>query len=344
MSEVKIADGVNLNNLNVAKSYGNLKLRTANQRLEDAKSLPNLKNIFSSFVCEGETTFLFAKSNVGKSVFAVQLAESIATGVPIHEDFANEIGAQKVLYLDCEMNDKQFQKRYSRAWEDCYEFSDNLFFVTIDYEEVDDVPLDSAVLTRINDIVKDTDAKVVVIDNLTYIGSSLEKGDFASKLMKNLKKHKEKRGLTFIVLAHTPKIPYGIPIELEHLAGSSKLGQFIDAAFVVGKSAKDERYRYLKQVKIRMGEMIYHTGNVPVFELEMMGNDNFLGFRFLETFESEYDHLTAPTQKEVEDQVSKIMEARRRGQSFREIAADLCISKTTVKRIYDKNKDKYESI
>ncbi len=51
---------------------------------------------------EGEVCCLFADSNLGKSIFAVQMADEIARD-------------QNVLYVDCELSDKQFQLRYDSS-------------------------------------------------------------------------------------------------------------------------------------------------------------------------------------------------------------------------------------
>lgn len=79
---------------------GMLRIKTANQAILDAATRPNPKDLYHSLWYEGEVCCLFADSNLGKSIFAVQMADEIARD-------------QKVLYVDCELSDKQFQLRYN---------------------------------------------------------------------------------------------------------------------------------------------------------------------------------------------------------------------------------------
>ena len=79
---------------------GMFTVKTANETVHDAALRPVPRNLFMTLWYEGEVTCLFADSNVGKSIFAVQIADQIATTEP-------------VLYVDCELSEKQFQLRYT---------------------------------------------------------------------------------------------------------------------------------------------------------------------------------------------------------------------------------------
>ena len=56
------------------------------------------------------------------------------------------------------------------------------------------------------------DAKVLIIDNLTYLKTETEKAKDALPLMKELKALKNKYGLSILALAHTPKRDLSKPI------------------------------------------------------------------------------------------------------------------------------------
>lgn len=58
-------------------------------------------------ICTGVNT----NTNLGKSILAVQIADSISEGESIR-GFKLEAEKQKVLSFDFEMSDKQFEKRY----------------------------------------------------------------------------------------------------------------------------------------------------------------------------------------------------------------------------------------
>ena len=57
--------------------------KTANEWIEEAKNKPAPKMLFSEFWHEGELCILFSDTNLGKTILAVQIADSIASGKPI---------------------------------------------------------------------------------------------------------------------------------------------------------------------------------------------------------------------------------------------------------------------
>ncbi|MFN3802962.1 AAA family ATPase [Belliella pelovolcani] len=57
-----------------------LKVQTANEWIEQAKNEPIPKKLFGPFWYQNELCILFADTNQGKSLLAVQIAESITKG------------------------------------------------------------------------------------------------------------------------------------------------------------------------------------------------------------------------------------------------------------------------
>ena len=99
--------------------------------IEVSKKIQTPKMLFSEFWHEGELCILFADTNTGKSILAVQIGNSIALGEPI-PGFKLEAPKQKVLYLDFELSDKQFEVRYSENYNNHYLFTDNFLRAEID--------------------------------------------------------------------------------------------------------------------------------------------------------------------------------------------------------------------
>src|SRR5260221_6501327 len=113
-------------------------IRTANDWLRAAKQRPIPKLLFGDFWLEGEMAVMFADTGGGKSILAVQIAESMARGQGV-EPLRNTAGPQTVLYLDCELSEKQFEMRYAEDpdpedsyLKNHYEFSGNFFRAQID--------------------------------------------------------------------------------------------------------------------------------------------------------------------------------------------------------------------
>lgn len=63
--------------------YGEfLIIKSANDWIDEAKSKPIPKKIFGPFWYEQELCILFADTNQGKSLLAVQIIDSVTKGVP----------------------------------------------------------------------------------------------------------------------------------------------------------------------------------------------------------------------------------------------------------------------
>ena len=213
------------------KTYsGMLTVKTANQWTEEAASRPDPEPLWLSLWYEGEVCCLFSDSNLGKSIYAVEIANGIAE-------------RRKVIYFDFELSDKQFQLRYTDEFGQRFDFPDNLLRSEIDPDLISDDDFDDAVIADIEQVAEKYDCRVLIIDNITYLNSVTEKADAASRLMLRLMKLKKKHGLSMLVLAHTPKRPLTSPITQNDLAGSKKLFNFFDSVFALGKSALDENLR-----------------------------------------------------------------------------------------------------
>jgi archaellum biogenesis ATPase FlaH len=311
------------------------KLKTANEWIMEAKNKPIPKRLFGEFWFAGEVCILFADTNVGKSILAVQIANQISQGISV-DPFHVEAGRNAVLYFDFELTDKQFEGRYSNNYKDHYSFDDLFIRVEIDPEAgiPEDTKFEDHLMKQIEKLIEMTGAKVLIIDNLTWLKNELEKTTAAAGLMKHLQALKRKHELSILVLAHTPKRDSTRPIDMNDLQGSRILLGFADSCFAIGQSNQEAGIRYLKQIKVRAVEKRFDHQAVVVCELAK-SNGNFLEFRYLTT-EREWNHLKQPEQAKLDQETAKIQELRNAGKSFRQIAEDLGISHMKVKRVLDR--------
>jgi KaiC/GvpD/RAD55 family RecA-like ATPase len=122
------------------------------------------------------------------------------------------------------------------------------------------------IISRIREDIDITKAKIVIIDNITYLTThSAEDSQVALTLMRLLKELKTEKNLSILVLAHTPKKTSSFGITIQDLAGSKHLSNFADGVFALGYSTKDTGLRYFIQVKpSRSGELKYDKENVLV--------------------------------------------------------------------------------
>ena len=301
-----------------ADNIGMFTVKTANRTLTDASKRPNPDPLYHELWYEGEVCCLFSDSNLGKSIYAVQMAEDIAL-------------TQNVLLVDCELSDKQFQMRYTDpVTRQLHEFPEGLYRAEINPMSLDVKDYEEKILEHIVQAMHKFSCKVAIIDNLTYLCNSSDKGVDAGIFMMKLMNLKKQYGWSLLIIAHTPKRSLTSPITQNDLAGSKKLYNFFDSVFAIGKSAKDNRLRYVKQLKVRAGEFRYDSDNVMVYEID--NSDGYVHFVFKE-FASEYNHLREPSEQDNNTQDQNIKELLDKGKSYREIARTLGISKSLVGKI-----------
>jgi RecA-family ATPase len=292
------------------QNKGLFKVKTANEWLEQAKTTPIPEMLFSEFWHENEICILFADSNLGKSILAVQIADSISKGEPLR-GFKLEAKKQTVLYFDFELSAKQFEVRYSvkseteKVFENHYSFDYNFKRIEINTEaEIPtEITFENYLNQSLEQSITETGAKILVIDNITYLKNETERSKDALPLMKYLKALKSKYGLSILALAHTPKRDLSRPITQNDLGGSKMLYNFIDSCFAIGQSNTDKNLRYIKQIKARNTAMIYDTENVIVCQLDKPYN--FLAFEFLD-FGAEREHLKQYTEKDRESTIEQV--------------------------------------
>ena len=299
-------------------NIGMFTIRTANRTIAEAAMRPNPRQLYQELWYEGEVCCLFSDSNLGKSIYAVQMADTIATLRP-------------VLLVDCELTDKQFQMRYTDIDTGVMHiFPELLYRAEINPNTLDVKDYETKIFHHIEAAAQHMKCNIIIIDNLTYLCNSSDKGVDAGLFMMKLMNLKKKYGWSLLIIAHTPKRSLMSPITQNDLAGSKKLYNFFDSVFAIGKSAKDSRLRYVKQLKVRAGEFRYDSSNVIVYEIEK--TDGFVHFEFKE-FSTEKEHLKERTEKEITSTHRNVHELKSQGKSIREIAAYLGLSKSKVDRL-----------
>ena len=305
------------------KHVGLLSVKKANDWIEDAITRPDPRMFFHNLVVQYENTVLFAQSNVGKTILAVQIAEDIAR-------------TDKVLYIDLELADKQFQMRYTDGDSDeDHIFPENFSRAEIDPELIVGADLENEILFSIEEAAKEG-TKFIFLDNITFACNDSEKGASASAFMMKVIRLKKKYHLTTVVVAHTPKIRGYQPITQYDLAGSARLISFFDAGIAVARSAKDNNLRYIKQVKVRTGEFKYDAENVIICDVQKV--NGCLRYE-IQDYGREADHLKESSGSEELEEIYAILRLQADGKSIREIATTLDMSKTTVSRRLQKAKE-----
>jgi hypothetical protein len=306
---------------------------TGKRWMELGEREPAPKMLFGELWHEGELCILFADTNVGKSVLAVQIGNSIALGKPI-APFAMGAEPANVLYIDFELSTKQFYQRYTGAEGD-HNFPFSFFRAEFrpdnalnDYSNYDEHII-AGIEYKIN-LVK---ATVLIIDNISCLRGGIENSSVALNLIKHLKALKTDYNLSILVLAHTPKRRNpGLPTSTDDMHGSKLLINLADSAFSIGTSAADPHLRYLKQIKQRSTGQVYGEDNVCLCRITKPGN--FLQMQFEGNSHERLhlrtrllnQHLLAP----------KVAELAAKAYSQRQISKELHIAVGLVNKLMPK--------
>ena len=322
----------------IQNPYNLFNLKPVGAWLEDAGQKPQPKALFGDFWLEGELSILFSDSGRGKSILAMQIAESLARGLPI-EPFEAVPPAQKVLYLDFELSEKQLAARYSAMREDgerCHHsFPDDLLRAQTAMH--DHLPPGFETMAEFLHhsfvtLLRETGARIVVVDNITYLKGVNENAAAAAQLMKVLKHLKELYDLSILVLAHTSKLPYTSPFSLNDVQGSKMLSNFADNVFALGASNQAKELRYLKHLKPRGTELRYDASKVIIYRVKK--SQAFLHFEFV-GYGKERDHLVWRWEYSDGERAKSIIVAKKlytEGASQRRVAMIMGVSPSTVNR------------
>ncbi len=301
--------------------YRMFRTMAANDWILQALERPDPVPLWLNLWYEGEVACLFADTNVGKSIYAIQIAEAIAQ-------------KQTVLYFDFEMSDKQFQMRYTddeTGMPHCFDMR----FHRVEFSRIGCFKLDvPTIIRQIEYEVEAHDCRVIILDNISWICNNAESGDAAGELMQLLIDMKRRKKLSILVLAHTPKRAMYSPLTQNSLAGSKRIANFLDSMFAIGISRLNPASgRYIKQIKTRSSELLYGEENVITGELIKDGD--FIEIRHTGyADERDLTDVSAEEAANVDSTVRSEIETRlKEGMKYRNIASELGVSTKTVCKI-----------
>ncbi|WP_144605539.1 AAA family ATPase [Algoriphagus algorifonticola] len=332
----------NLNtNSNDPRSEDFLIIKSANDWIDEAKSKPIPKKIFGPFWYEEELCILFADTNQGKSLLAVQIIDSVTKGVPTL-GLEMDLKASKVIYFDLELTAKQFEMRYAQYDKvkdilfDHFEFSELFLRAEINPHGYDESieEYETFLFKEIENQTSKSGARILVIDNLSCLISDNEKAKNTTPFLIRLNNLKKIYGWSILLIAHTPKRNLFAPISRNDIQGSKSFINLIDSCFAVGESQKDPSVKYLKQIKVRYGAFEFPSEKVLVCKIGK--NTNFSSFQFLE-FSNESDHLKQVTLTDRSQMKSKAFELKEEGHSNVKIAQELGVSEGAVRKWLKQN-------
>ncbi len=306
-------------------------IKTANECLSEAADEPPMM-LFGDLWVTGELSVMFAEAGGGKSLVAVQIAESIARGKAI-EPFELTAPAQKVLYIDLEQSASQFRRRYTaEAATEAgrkpprelkrHRFSNN--FLRFSFKDTADLNA-----SKLAPVIEASGAKVVIIDNIAYLQRYSIPRETAA-VMRELRRLKNRFGLSILVLTHTARSVPRRGLAAADMACSGVMTNFADNIFAVGRCRNDASARYIKHIKPGASALAYGAAHLPWFRI-VNRKETFPVFEF-QGYQTETALLAGDGDNYEWRTIREIKTRSVGGAKIREIAADLNMSKSTVQR------------
>ncbi|MDM7922462.1 MAG: AAA family ATPase [Pyrinomonadaceae bacterium] len=220
--------------------------------------------LFGPLWREGEVALLFGGQGIGKSLFAVQLAESIARAR----------GGRGVHYLDFERTAAQFAERYTLRGEGgrplTYRFAKNFHWSGIDPKQKlpDSHQKDRYAFLRecVVQFVHNNDVEVLIIDNLSALVRTLS-GSMGQRLMRMLKLATVVYGVSILAVSSAKPSRRVRPATVADLPGGHAMADAADSVFAICRSTMAEDIRYLKHLKSRSGPVRFDENCVAAYRL-----------------------------------------------------------------------------
>jgi hypothetical protein len=251
--------------------------RTIKQVIEDGSKIEERKKIYGCFLYQDTNTFIFSRSNMGKTLLAFDIGFIAATGMSKEENSAlqNESKPITVLYYDNELDERDIFDRHEITKDTLpKEFENNFIYLHNNPEKTTIYGLEA--LKLIEEKAIKHKAKLIIIDNLTKLIPENIDGKLISQLISAMQRIRAKTGASFLVIGHKRTC-----IKPEDYYGSAFIEAFFFEVFYLDET-NDQRF-FLRQSKTKKKEK--YEDVVPVFT---RGDHPILGSGF--TFEELRNH------------------------------------------------------
>lgn len=291
--------------------------------LNNPKNYSEEEKIFGDYIHQRELALIVGDTNSGKTLLAGDIALANNDNLCHWNEPMNNV-KRKTIYIDGEQNDPQIARRYENLLE-CA--SGDLIRGRFTEAEYDDC-IEDKLLAIEKLIRKNSDAKLLIVDNLMCMLNNGNSVRQAQQFIQGLKRIKEMNDLTIILVAHLSKRNSKNPIEIKDILGSSVITNYADSIIAVGNTCEGDHIKYLKQLKSRSSIKMSEVAVLEIVE------EPYLHFEF-----REYDMEENLLPKKVTNRSSislsmgeMIYKLREEGLTVRSIAEQLNLSKSAVGR------------
>ncbi len=251
--------------------------RNFEEVLLEGQAAEKIRKIGGAFLYNGTSTYLFSRTNYGKSLLVFQFAYAAATGTSFApcEALQNDCPPMKTLVVDLELDERTLWERHGTALNNIPpECNGNLIYL---HEKLGNmIILGLPLLEIIEEATVRHSAQLVIIDNISRLLPDSLKPETVTKVVSAINRIRQRTGAAFLVIGHTTKGNPQYAIQPTDYFGSSMIQNFFSEVSFLDKT-KDGKF-FLCHSKTKHKEL-YADKKVPVFtrgEHSVVG----LGFTF----------------------------------------------------------------
>lgn len=285
---------------------------TGQQLAEKARTIVAPHSYDMGLLSEEEITCVFGDSGVGKSAFAVQLADRISAD-------------HNVLLCDLHLSNQQFIRRHVDSEGRLYPFSPKFFRCNPHPEVFLSRNADMIILEEIEKIIIEQKIRVLVIDSVSALCKDAMKADKMAALIYHLRVFQKKYRIAVLLIADGAGNDDGRLVSRLDIAAPQILVTMVDRCLALVKSNLRRDTCYLKCLKDRFDSLKWDDEKVMVLERKTVKEKGMMSFEPA-GFESELNLVRMPKKVLLEVQAFRVGELAAEGLTQREIAQRLQIS------------------
>ena len=290
-------------------------LRRAYDRIISGLETGRPQMVFDEFWREGELALMFGEAGAGKSLLAMQLADMLAAGGDIPW-FRMECPAGKTLYVDLSMSDRQFASRHSyrgkRGEDRAWQVSRRLYC---------DRPADeSELLEWLERQISTEKLRYVIIDDLSSVMRTCDGTRETVAMMRGLRRMCGRFGVSILVVMQSEAPKANAGVSERDLGRQRVLCRLADSVFAIGHHRRRAGYVYLAQMRSHSSKPTWTVNNAIQAKVREYRGTVHLQFEM-------------KISEEERALINAVKDLRRKGLSFRDVAAKLKISKSRAHRL-----------
>ena len=220
--------------------------------------------LIDSLLYDKSILALAGSTNVGKSVFGLQLSTSLAMGVPLMGQFRIP-KPKKVLHVQFELKDEAFAsliKATSKHIMDEFPVEAHLFEKNCTFLSSGQRDLFTDKYDQIEANLMHSNYDVLLIDNL-YCSTdiNLSRNSLLIDLLRRIVNLKQEYGISIVMISHHKKMEMPAPMDIAHILGGSSYTNHMDFIAQFASTKRADGIKVMKITKVR-AQSSFH--NIPL--------------------------------------------------------------------------------